>query len=61
MKENKLTGVLTKCPIDTGVYDWVVDNNFFSATEEKNKTPLFMGKFTCATIEHFHFENGIED
>ncbi|GKW24778.1 hypothetical protein PEC311524_23720 [Pectobacterium carotovorum subsp. carotovorum] len=61
IKENRLTGVLTKYPVNKGVYDWAIENNFFCATEDKHKTPSFIGGFTCASMEHLHFEDGIED
>ncbi|KES11705.1 hypothetical protein SASC598O11_003800, partial [Snodgrassella alvi SCGC AB-598-O11] len=38
-KKNKLSGILTKYPIDVGVYDWAVQNNFFIPNNEKQKLP----------------------
>ena len=61
IKKNKLSGILTKYPIDIGVYDWAVQNNFFSPNNEKQKLPSFIGSFTCASMEHYHFLDGEED
>ncbi|MDH4548309.1 hypothetical protein E8E68_00025 [Pseudomonas sp. BN607] len=61
IRRHKLSGVLTRYPANTGVYDWAIENGLFSATEDKHKTPSFIGGFTCASMEHFHFEDGEED
>ncbi|MBF7994834.1 hypothetical protein [Rahnella laticis] len=61
IKDNKLSGVLTKYPINTGVYDWSIENGFFTPQDEKHKLPSFIASFTCASLDHFHFENGEED
>lgn len=61
IKINKLSGILTKYPIDIGVYDWAVQNNFFSPNHEKQKLPAFIGSFTSASMEHYHFLDGEED
>lgn len=60
-KKNKLSGILTNYPIDIGVYDWAVQNNFFSPNNEKQKLPSFIGSFTFASMEHYHFLDGEED
>jgi hypothetical protein len=56
----QLTGVLTRYPIDVGVYDWAVENGFFTPKKEKHRSPQFIGSFTTAGQEHYHFENGID-
>lgn len=58
---NKLTGVLTKYPVDQSAYDWAVENDFFVPKEEKHKSSAFIGGFTCASMEHYHYENGNRD
>ena len=55
---NKLTGILTKYPLDTGVYEWAIQNDLFSVKKEEQKQPEFIGKFSSAGQEHFHYENG---
>lgn len=56
--QNKLTGVLTNYPLNKGVYDWAVGNALFSPKSEEQKTPEFIGKFSSASQEHFHYEDG---
>jgi hypothetical protein len=57
IEENKLQGVLTKYPINTGVYEWAIKNKFFEPKDEKERKPEFIQKFTSGSQEHFHFEN----
>lgn len=61
IKSNRLTGVLTQYPLDQGVYDWAVAKDLFLPQEEKQRLPAFIGSFTCAAMEHMHFEDGLED
>lgn len=61
IKENKLTGVLTKYPIDEGTYHWAIRNDFFEVKKTNQSEPLFIQNFTSASQEHYHFENGEED
>ncbi|WP_244212667.1 DUF7710 domain-containing protein [Rahnella woolbedingensis] len=58
IRRNKLTGVLTKYPVDKSAYDWAVENDFFIPKEGKQKSSDFIGGFTCAAMEHYHYENG---
>ena len=55
----KLTGVLTKYPVDIPVYDWAIKSKIFEPKKEEHFSARFIGKFTSAGMEHFHFENGI--
>jgi hypothetical protein len=54
----KLSGVLTEYPLNEGVYNWAIENNYFEVKKESQTSPLFIQNFTCAGQEHFHFENG---
>jgi len=56
---HKLTGVLTAYPINVGVYDWAVKSGSFKPHKEEQYGAEFIGKFTTAGQEHFHYENGI--
>ncbi len=58
IEKHKLTGVLTKYPIDVGVYDWAINEKVFSVKKDKHSSPEFIGGFTTASQEHFHFEDG---
>ena len=49
-----LTGVLTAYPLDEGAYDWAVRQGLF--TPKKTITPQFVGRFTSASQEHYHYD-----
>lgn len=57
--KHKLSGVLTKYPIDTPVYEWSIENGHFSPKSEREKSSQFIGKFSSAIQEHIHYENGV--
>jgi hypothetical protein len=61
ISKNKLTGVLTSYPVNKGVYDWATENGFFSPKKEEHTSPEFIGKFSSASQDHFHYEEGIRD
>ncbi len=58
ISQHKLTGVLTRYPVNTGVYDWALKENMFQVKKEEHTTSQFIGKFTAAGQEHYHYENG---
>ena len=58
---NRLSGILTKYPLDTGVYEWAIQNRLFSVRKDEQKHPAFIGRFTSASQDHFHYENGKKD
>ena len=58
IKQYKLTGVLTAYPLDKGVYDEAVDNSWFKPQREDQRSPEFIGRFSSASQEHYHYENG---
>jgi hypothetical protein len=55
---HSLSGILTEYPIDTGVFDWAIKRGSFLPKRPEQSTPKFIGRFTCASLEHIHFENG---
>ena len=57
--KNILTGVLTKYPINTSVYDWAISKSFFEPKKEEHKSAKFIQKFTSASQEHYHYEDGV--
>ncbi len=57
--QHRLTGVLTRYPVNIGLYDWALRMNFFTPRREDQKTPQFIGRFTCASLEHYHCEDGV--
>ncbi|HEY4289738.1 MAG TPA: hypothetical protein VGN00_21705 [Puia sp.] len=54
----KLSGILTKYPLDMGVYDWAIENHKFNPKKEIHFQPDFIGGFSSATQEHYHYESG---
>jgi hypothetical protein len=58
---NKLSGTLTKYPIDMDIYHWTITNGFLKIKSEYQKSPKFIEKFSSAYLEHWHIENGIID
>jgi hypothetical protein len=58
VKNNRLTGVLTRCPVGVGVYDWAIDNAFFAPNGPHQSSAEFIQSFTSSRQEHMHFENG---
>jgi hypothetical protein len=49
-------GTLTKMPLDTGIYDWAIENDFFSPKRNEQKLGEFVQTFTSAYLEHYHYE-----
>lgn len=58
ISKNNLSGLLTEYPLGQGVYDWAIANSFFQASKEHQTKPEFIQSFTCASQEHYHFEDG---
>ena len=58
IKKYGLSGLLTKYPLNEGVYDWAIENHYFTPKNEQQKTPVFIQKFSSASLEHFHYESG---
>jgi len=56
---HKLTGVLTEYPINVGCYDWALENDLFQPKKDEYQSSEFIGKFTTAGQEHFHYEDGV--
>lgn len=56
---NRLSGTLTKYPLDEPVYDWAIRLGYFTPKQDKQKTPEFIGKFSTASQEHFHYKDGV--
>lgn len=56
--QHKLSGTLTAYPFDVGVYDWAVTGGLFVARRDDQRTPEFIQRFSSASQEHYHYENG---
>lgn len=55
---HRLTGILTAYPVDQGVYDWATSQGLYPADKPANAA--FIGSFTSAHQEHYHFEEDAE-
>lgn len=55
--KHSLTGVLTAYPLDQGVYEWAISEGFFRPKDTAK--PRFVGGFTSAHQEHYHYEDGV--
>ena len=58
IKKHRLSGILTKYPIDISVYDWAIENGFLKLKDEENKSANFIQRFSSASQEHYHYEDG---
>jgi hypothetical protein len=58
IKGYKLTGVLTAYPLDTGVYTVALGKGWFKPKSEDQRSPEFIGRFSSASQEHYHYETG---
>lgn len=59
---HKLSGVLTKYPLDEGCFDWAVRtgcHGMRDTTLSRNREdPRFIGGFSSASQDHIHYEAG---
>lgn len=59
---NRLTGILTAYPLNEGCLDWAIRSNCVNMKPEKlaarRNDPQFVGSFSTAGQEHYHYENG---
>lgn len=60
IRAQQLTGLLTKYPLGQGVFDWAVQQGYFTPKKPEHHSAKFIGRFTSAAMEHYHFEDGHE-
>lgn len=58
ISKHVLSGILTLYPLNQSVYEWAVTNKYFAPKSAKESSPEFIQKFSSASQEHFHYENG---
>jgi hypothetical protein len=62
ISKHRLSGILTAYPRDEGCFDWAVRTGSVGMKreklEQKKDDPSFIGGFTSASQEHFHYEDG---
>ena len=56
--KHRLTGTLTRYPLDVGAYDWAIDKGIFRPRKPHESEPKFIGGFSDAGMEHYHYEAG---
>ena len=61
IREYKLSGVLTKMPVNQSIYHWATETGMFRPKSDLQQTPQFIQRFTSAYLEHYHYENGNND
>ncbi len=54
---NRLSGCLTKYPLDIGAYEWAISEGHFKPKRDDQRTSGFIGRFACGH-EHFHYTDG---
>jgi hypothetical protein len=56
---NRLEGTLTAYPLDEGVFDWAVRvDGLTERALSHGSEPKFVGRFSSALQEHYHYEDG---
>jgi hypothetical protein len=58
IEEHRLTGTLTAYPVDVGVFEWAIAEGLFRPRKPHETSPEFIGRFTSASMEHHHYEDG---
>lgn len=58
IREQSLTGTLTKYPMDISAYEWAVSKGHFKPKRPDQESPEFIGRFSDASQEHHHYEEG---
>jgi hypothetical protein len=56
--KNRLTGTLTRYPVDVGAYEWAIGKGIFWPRKPHETEPEFIGGFSDAGMEHYHYEDG---
>ena len=49
----RATGILTKMPMNSSVYDWAIESGKFSPKGPHQTGPKYQAKFTSAALEHY--------
>jgi hypothetical protein len=58
ISKHALSGTLTRYPLDLGVYEWATDRGYFAAKRDDQRSAEFIGRFSAANQEHYHYEDG---
>jgi hypothetical protein len=55
----RLSGILTEYPLDVSLYDWAITNGTFKPKRPEHSEPQFIGRFSSAHTDHYHYEDGV--
>jgi hypothetical protein len=58
IRSRRVSGTLTRYPLDTAIYDWAVGRRIFTPKGPRQATPDFVARFTSAAQKHFHYDAG---
>jgi hypothetical protein len=58
IRHHRLNGTLTRYPVDRGVYEWAIAGGLFTPKKPHHTEPEFIGGFTTASMEHYHYDGG---
>ena len=56
--ERGMTGLLTRYPLGTGVFEWAVSEGLFTPKRDHHSSASFVQRFTSAAMEHYHYLDG---
>jgi hypothetical protein len=57
---HRLSGTLTRYPIDEPIYEWAIARGYFKPMREYQSGAAFIQRFSSASQEHYHYEGGGE-
>jgi hypothetical protein len=59
IRSRKLSGVLTAYPLDEGCFDWALRQDLVTGrARERGGDSAFVGSFSSASQDHFHYQDG---
>jgi hypothetical protein len=61
MSRYQLSGILTKYPLGISAYDWAQQKGLFQPSKPEQYTTGFIQRFSSASQEHYHYEDGKHD
>lgn len=58
---NHLSGTLTSYPLNISIYDWAIEEGYFTPKKQKERSANFIANFSSASQLHYHFDNDETD
>ncbi len=58
ISNHSLSGVLTSYEVGIGCYEQAMRDGTFNPNEDQRNSPDFIGAFSSASQEHYHYEDG---